>query len=666
MSISRSATAILLTTFFTLLLNISGDGVALSANHFPFPNAQSVEFSAVEVTLSAPYTTISWDERDAAQEKFQLPLLYLHRQREAAPAADRTLEISVAGLPPGFQIQVETVSLHVNPSTGQRHTLTKGFVTPDRPCTFDHSCILHWTLDASAMLSDFYYLRLTDRAGQNLGVNPNPGRPAFVVLDTWDVALGSEKRPAYIVRTYYATLFPFASGPNDLENRLSPDEVTDFIADQLVPIIQDTWHTQVEQWGFGTPLHSRWDADKVVEMIITDPPYALMDGTGTYTAYIDPSGRPLPERRVWWRASCDAFQRYDTLENAYKSVFAHEFFHLMQWSVLLSTGQPTNLWLNVFVEAQAEFAESAQYPDLEMSKAHVATRHSAYVGSANRFLAHRLNTSYRDLQADQKDKYDAALYWRFLYEQYNDMGIVRAALEEMARRYNPNIVASIASTMDAAFARLDGPFHTYEESLVAFAVANYALRLENGRCAAAEFAACKGLYYDPDQVYADPLLEAQLIFDGLQLKEPSHGANDGAYYGLDTASTNSVPLPDPGDEPLTYHSTIPSSYGMDFIEIRLDPAVQGQSLMVEFQAEGKIARFNVQLWQLSPGEIKPRAITLQPETLTQSAVYQLPSTVDRLALVITRLDADETADPVGAYQVTLDSSAVTADASSNK
>jgi len=27
------------------------------------------------------------------------------------------------------------------------------------------------------------------------------------------------------------------------------------------------------------------------------------------------------------------------LENAYKAVFAHEFFHLMQWNVLLSVGE---------------------------------------------------------------------------------------------------------------------------------------------------------------------------------------------------------------------------------------------------------------------------------------------------------------------------------------
>ena len=38
------------------------------------------------------------------------------------------------------------------------------------------------------------------------------------------------------------------------------------------------------------------------------------------------------------------------------------------------------------------------------------------------------------METDLTDKYDAALYWRFLYEQYGDMAIIRAALEEIAIR----------------------------------------------------------------------------------------------------------------------------------------------------------------------------------------------------------------------------------------
>ena len=40
----------------------------------------------VEVAVSAPHVTTSWDERKSAPEKFDLPLLYLHRERQATPA----------------------------------------------------------------------------------------------------------------------------------------------------------------------------------------------------------------------------------------------------------------------------------------------------------------------------------------------------------------------------------------------------------------------------------------------------------------------------------------------------------------------------------------------------------------------------------------------------
>ena len=62
---------------------------------------------------------------------------------------------------------------------------------------------------------------------------------------------------------------------------------------------------------------------------------------------------------------------------------------------------------------------------------------------------------------------------------------------------------------------------------------------------------------------------------------------------------------------------------------------------------------------------KPLAVTPRPEIARQTTdgggahVYTIPSldttAYDRLALIITRLDPDETLDPVGAYTVTLDS-----------
>ena len=102
----------------------------------------------------------------------------------------------------------------------------------------------------------------------------------------------------YSVRITYATLFAFAKATNQVVNKLPPDAVTDFIERQFVPAIVDTWNTQFGTWGFGDPIHPEWDADKVVEIIITDSPFALFGGTGTYHIS-HRNGTPHPQRRLW-------------------------------------------------------------------------------------------------------------------------------------------------------------------------------------------------------------------------------------------------------------------------------------------------------------------------------------------------------------------------------
>jgi hypothetical protein len=575
----------------------------------------------VQVTLSAPYSTTSWDDRDPGRENFALPLLYLHHQRIAATEADRTLVINLSGPVGGTEIKIEAISHHVDVSTGYRHTVARRFLLPHHPCTQDEPCTFHWTFGTNTTLSDLYTLHIRNAIGQLLWQNPNPDRPDFVILDTWDVKPGE-----YTVRVFYATLFPFARGQADLDNRLAPPVVTDFIEHQFVPLILETWHTQFHTWGFG-PIHPAWDRDKVVEIFITDPPFALFGGTGTYTISAAGKGNPYPERRLWWFSSNNSFREYDTLENAYRVLFSHEFFHLVQWNAILSAGCSTKKWTNVFIEAQAKFAPTVQYPELELQGDHSVRANTTYLGVARRFLQLRLNSSYEALEAETAHLYDTALYWRFLYEQFGDMGVIRAALEEMACGYGPDIVASLEDVLDSALARFDGPLQTFEESLIAFAQANYALRLENGRCLTTDPGGCTGKYYDPHRRYTDhPSLEAELYHDG-----PS----------------------------LTYHGAIGTSFGMDFIEVHLDPALHGQPLSIALQSEG--ARFDAQLWRLQAGEKRPFAVAQHPEPMHRAGgnlytyhIRHLDTTqYNTLALIITRLDPDEREDPTGNYHLTL-------------
>jgi hypothetical protein len=64
------------------------------------------------------------------------------------------------------------------------------------------------------------------------------------------------------------------------------------------------------------------------------------------------------------------------------------------------------------------------------------------------------------------------------------------------------------------------------------------LRLENGRCVHADLAACSSVYYDPDRVCFVPSLTSELDYHG---------------------------------EPSTCGDAIPSSVGMDLVEVRLNP-----------------------------------------------------------------------------------------------
>jgi hypothetical protein len=588
--------------------------------------------SDVQVMLSALHETTSWDEREPGRHMYDLPLVYLHRERAAAAEADRTLEISLSGLSGGGAIQIEVISHHPDISTNAPHSATRRFRLPNRLCTQDEPCVLRWPLDPATMRSDFYHLRVKDASGNMLWDDAYPERPDFAALDTWDLALGR----GYAARVYYATLFPFARGENDLENRLPPGAVTDFVEGQFVPIITETWQVQAEGWGFGDPLHPDWDGDRIVEIIVTARPFALFGGTGTYSGSVDVAGRPIPERRVWWLSSLNNFALYDSLEDAYAATFAHEFFHLMQWNVRLSSGRPESYWLNLFVEAQASLAASVQYPEIEMVKAGRGAQVPEFVRAANHFLTQRLNTSYAELEADPAARYDFALYWRFLYEQLEDMAVLRAGLEEMARHRDAGSVSALRAAMDATLSRFDGPYRTFEESVVAFARANYALRLENGRCTEETAAECGALYRDPDAVYLEPPLEAVL----------DYGSGDAT-----------------GDTGLTYTGAIPSSYGMDFIDLRLDPALNGQPLRLRLEGKGEGTRFSLQVWQLGPGPLKPRAITREPEIAPRDQhgthLYVIPQ-VDarayyRLALIITRLDPGEATD-AGAYSIVVDSS----------
>jgi hypothetical protein len=332
------------------------------------------------------------------------------------------------------------------------------------------------------------------------------------------------------------------------------------------------------------------------------------------------------------------------------SNFRHELFHNLQRSINQNSGGDGNVngaehaW-QFFSEGTAVLASSVG-PAEELSTWHAP----AYMLHANPFIGYSvlftdLNRSYEEIIP-----YRAAMYWRFLYEQCGGtedsspnsaagMQVIRRALtilysgDVVDIDTSTDLVEALPEIMDRSLSASSCPFDTHAESLAAFARAIYALQLEDGRCEAPGSPAGCGLY-DPHNLYSEPPVST---INGSE-----------AHQG--------------------YAGEVPSSFGADFVDIVLDPVADGRPMTLDFHtAPGAASQFNVQVWKLgNAGEgSRPRPTSLNggnPETLTTrnpegGLSYVIPAVdttqVNRLGLIITRIDADESLDPVGAYTIEL-------------
>jgi hypothetical protein len=213
--------------------------------------------------------------------------------------------------------------------------------------------------------------------------------------------------------------------------------------------------------------------------------------------------------------------------------------------------------------------------------------------------------------------------------------------------------ASLSQVMNEAFAESLCPFKDYESSLAAFARAVYSLRLQNGRCQAGGFPGGCGLY-DPAGLYAVPRA-ARLHYAGVDITYTNQAAT-----GND--APDNLPLVQPKEA--LPAPAIRSSFGMDFVEVVLDQPKDDLPLTLEFSIpSGSLARFSVQILPLREVDDMDKALLTIEELSIVSFVVDgaadqmilnIPlQKIDRLALVIVRLDPEEEADPVGEYQILL-------------
>jgi hypothetical protein len=426
-------------------------------------------------------------------------------------------------------------------------------------------------------------------------------------------------------------------------------DVTPFVQHQLVPALVEAYRLQSDEWGF--PWYREWTSyrEDIDDRRLS---VALAAGKTWYHGRAPAQGHSGITLQVAGTNSAG----YDTMLEGLVSTFHHELFHNHQRNLSQHLGSTADItgagdaWA-FFTEGTAILASSAGWSPTHFGPN--AASHS-YFSFANAFLGSgglltSLNSNYQQLSP-----YRATIYWRFLYEQcgglagdFEDpatgMAVIRHALITLYSRQivdittSTDLVGNLPAIMDRALAQTATcPFSNYEQSLLHFAQALYALRLAGGRCVRPGFPAGCG-FYDPHKLYARPAVDV-INYDGTPV---IFGAADQMYP-----------------------AGIRSSFGIDFIEVVLSPSAHGRSLTVEFDAApGSASEFRLCLWKLrqpsTGGESVPVA---PPEILTETStdghvIYTIPaidiSQNNRLGFIITRVDAAESEDRIGMYTIRL-------------
>jgi hypothetical protein len=605
-----------------------------------------------------------------APQPLHLPHLVLHRNGALTDPAERTLIVEVTGItvpPPGVTVTLEIETQHEDPDlrdgSSQRIIVwhesswianTSDICQTGVTAVFTHEFGETVVSDGEPITTPTDYFRyeiaVVEAGHPAAGPQQSFSADHACLLEDQSIAPLPEVQettpgaaPDELV-VYYCDMFPFRQTNFDPTTWLSRGSISHYVNTELVPGMTRAFSLQSDGWGF--PWHDAWTSFRVGEDT-ERLSVALSDGRMWFHGFAPSKAHAEISIMVTGSINVD----YDTLTDGILSTFHHELFHNLQRNINLNSGGDGDVdgqgdaW-QFFSEGTAVLASSVRQPAAQFAQ---AFGEPTYVLNTNRFLGNDslpgdLNTGYGRIFPNH-----AAVYWRFLYEQCGGMrggienpaagmAIIRRVLTVL---YSGDIVDISASTnlvgamhgiMDQALAGSACPFQTYEESLLAFARAIYALRLEGGRCTAPGTPDGCG-FYDPNNQYLYPPLSTI------------------TYAGIDQQ----------------YADEIGGSYGVDFVDVVLDPAAAGQSLTLEFYpAPGADATFNVQIWQLvdsGPGA-KPRRIPSQvvPAVLTGANAdghlsHDIPAidttVTNRLGLIVTRVDARESSDPVGAYTIVL-------------
>lgn len=598
------------------------------------------------------------------QKDDQIPHIVLNRNGVPTPGFERTITISVDNFAvpeSGVYVQLVIETQHGDPDLERKNRTRIRVLKESTFIPYDvlvqKGPNVHFRITFDPILklpnqtiktpTDYYRYRIVVSDAQGKQIARHTDDYAFLLENQWRVPLPDvlEDTPGAApddLLVYYYDMVPFQTDSRDPDTQIPRQEVGRYIQTELIPQMVKAFETQSNLWDL--PWYQEWSNHRLDE-----DPKTLSVALGGYQTWYHGKAPSLGHAMISIRVD-GSFGEYSSLTDGIMSVFHHELFHNQQRNISFHFGSKgiiagrEEAW-ELFSEGTAVLASSIGQPGVQFA---AMAQARSYIRRANAFIGldgamgSGLNKSYKDMP------YQTALYWRFLYENCGGitsggedpsagMKVIRRTLETLFK--GELVQISDSTDVASAFPRImdhvlqftpSCTFHSYEESLVHFARAIYLLRLTDGRCPGSlEFPNC-GLM-DPHRLYHSPPAETLLVTEK-------------------TATEIS--------------GSIPSSYGIDLIEVALSTSMRGKNLEIFFADPSHSSpEFHVEVWKTRTMQDEKGAQPTQiighiPLTAEDGRlVLQLENigltTFDGLGLIITRIDPYEDTETTGAYSIQL-------------
>jgi hypothetical protein len=601
----------------------------------------------------------------AAQGR-KIPHLVLNRNGVLTPNFERTLQLSLENLAvpeSGLYVRLTIETHHGDPDMGRKNTNriqvwnetrfipysagSQNLVSVDFNLDFQRS--LKRQQKSVHTPTDYYSYQITVQDPQGKILQELSEEYAFLMENQWRVPLpevleDSPNAAPKQLLIYYYDMIPFQADMRDPETQIPRQDVERYIQTELIPAMVEVFKTQTDQWGF--PWYAEWSNYRTDE-----EPKTLSVALGDYATWFHGAAPSIGHALISIRVD-GSFREYSNITDGILSTFHHELFHNQQRNISLHFGRQGNIagkdeaW-KLFSEGTATLASFVGQPNVQFEP---ATRMRAYLRRANTFIGSEagfvgdLNKSY------QENPYDFAIYWRFLYESCGGikngiedpatgMQVIRQTLETLYKGQVANIHSStevneaLPRILDIALkATPTCAVRTYDESLIQFARAIYLLRLEDGRCSTSNDSAQCG-FYDPYGLYQTPHAEDRSI---------------------------------QADSTTQINGSISANYGIDLIELELDPSTKGKTLkLIVMDTSSPENEFNVELWKTkkfqnaseperySAQTDEPKSMRTEKGYLTMEIDNLNADQFSSLGLIITRTDSSQDTEASGGYLVQL-------------